>query len=868
MAFLHRGAPPETTSLLGGKAARLGELGALGLPVPRWVCLPAEIGDAVLARARPELEVALAGLEGAPAAEAPFAAAAARIRAAVLAAGLPADGAAALDAALAGPLAAAPSLAVRSSAVGEDSGRDSFAGQLDSFLRVPRSEVPARVLEVIASAYGARALLYRRVRGLPLAGARVGVIVQEMVDAARAGVLFTANPTTGDRGEVVIAAGTGTGEGVAAGTAAADIVHAELGTGAVRRVARAGAAAILSDSDVARLVALGRRIAGTAGVPQDVEWAIDAAGALHLLQARPITAFAAGRETVLDSSNIAESYPGVTRPLTFSFVRPAYERTLRQASRAFGVPEATLARERAVHANLVALVDGRIYYAILGWYRLYQQLPGFAWALPAFEKALGLPPRLVAPAPPPRGLARLGRAAIVARTWVRLGSLLRGLDGEARVFEARLDAERARLAVVDLDALDAHDLLDELDRLQDRLAEPYAVALVNDFFTFQLHAVVERLLRRWGVPDAAAARDGLLVGIRGVASLEPLRSVAALARLAAATPAVRAVLESRRDDADAWTVLRDAPEAAAFRAACAAHVARWGDRTLEELKLETPSLAEAPGALVAAVRNALAAGADPATLGQGPRGERDAAEAAVARVLARHPLRRLVFRWAAGHWRRGVRRREALRLARASGFGMAKRVFRALGRRFAREGLLDDPSELLWLTVDEVDGAVRGHAVTRDLRALVSLRRREWGVYEGRVPPQRVVVHGIVAARAVEEALAPGGARSGVLRGTGCCPGRARAPVRVVREARSQPVLRGEVLVASTTDPGWIFLMVGASALVAERGNPLSHTAIIGRELGLPTVVGVPDATRLLADGELVEVDGAAGTVTRVAVSG
>lgn len=854
-------APPAS---LGGKATGLVELARCGLSVPRWCCVTAEAADVVIAGARPEIDGALAGLRELPLERPPFAAAAARIAASIRSIRLSVADARDLALAVDGHLGGAASLAVRSSAVGEDSASHSFAGQLDSFLRVVRGDVEQRVLDVIASAFGERALLYRRLHGLPLAPVRVAVLVQAMVEADRSGVLFTANPTTGDRAEAIIAAARGSGEGVVSGTAEADVLYLELATGAVRHRVVAGAEPILTDAEAARIVAGGRRLSESLGAPRDVEWAVDGSGTLHFLQSRPVTALAEGRETVFDSANIVESYPGVTTPLTFSFVRPAYERTLREASRRFGVTESTLADEPAVHANLVALVDGRIYYAILNWYRLYQQLPGFEWTLPAFEKALGLPRRWVASPPPPRGVERIGRGWLHLRTWIRLAGLLHRLDADAREFVDRLAEERGRLDRVDLDATGAHDLLDELERLSSRLAAPYAVALVNDFFTFQLHALVERSLRRWRIGDASALRDALLIGIHDVESLAPLASVVGLARLAAELPALRALLESAAPADEVWTELQRRPEAAPLRAAIERHLARFGDRTLEELKLETPSMSESPAQLVTAMRNALAAGADPARLGTATAEARDAAEAAIRRTLAWHPLRRALFGWLAGHWRRGVRRRESLRLARASGFGLAKRVFRALGRRFAQAGLLEAPGDLLWLTVEEVDGAVRGHAVTRDLRPLVKLRMREWKRYEERTPPPRLTVRGIASARAEELALPPDGSSPELLTGIGCCPGCARATARVVLEARSQRVIDGEVLVASTTDPGWIFLMVGAAGLVVERGNPLSHTAIVGRELGIPTIVGVAGATRIIADGERVEVDGAAGTVRRL----
>jgi pyruvate,water dikinase len=856
-------APPGS---LGGKALGLVELARAGLPVPRWCCLTVDAAESILAQARPEIDAALAPLAGGAVERPTFAAAAARVAAAVRAAGLAPGDSRALREAVTRHLGGA-TLAVRSSAVGEDAADHSFAGQLDSFLRVGPADAERRVLDVVASAFGERALLYRRLHGLPLAQARVAIVIQEMVEAVRSGVLFTANPTTGDRSEAVVAAARGTGEGVVAGTAEADVLYLDLATGAVRHRAVAGAEPVLSAEEGARVVAGGRRLAELAGAPRDVEWAIDREGALHFLQSRPVTALAEGRESVFDSANIVESYPGVTTPLTFSFVRPAYERTLREASRRFGVPESTLARERAVHANLVALVDGRIYYAILNWYRLYQQLPGFEWTLPAFERALGLPRRWIAPAPPPRGAARVARAWLHLRTWLRLAGLLRRLDGDAQAFSRRLAEARERLDGLALDSLPAHDLLDELDGLTDRLAAPYAVALVNDFFTFQLHAQVERLLVRWriaGAVEAASLRDALLIGIRGVESLAPLASVAGLARIARGQPALRALLESPAGAEAVWGELQARPEAAPLRAAIARHLERYGDRTLEELKLETPSLAESPAQLVTAIRNALASGADPAQLGSASAAARSEAEGTVARGLFWHPLRRLLFGQIARHWRRGVRRRESLRLARAGGFGLAKRIFRALGRQLAHASLLDAPGDVLWLSVEELDGAVRGHAVTSDLRALVALRREEWGRHGARSPPPRVTVHGIAAAHPRETAPPADAAPGERLAGVGCCPGRARAPARVVLDPRDERVVDGQILVASSTDPGWIFLMVGAAGLVAERGNPLSHTAIVGRELGIPTVVGVAGATRLIADGDLLELDGTAGTVRRL----
>ena len=246
---------------------------------------------------------------------------------------------------------------------------------------------------------------------------RVAVLVQRMIDSRASGVLFTANPTTCDRAEAVISAGLGLGEGIVAGKVETDTFFVALEDGRIRertiadkrsRVVFDGehgtrldevtggeaTAPSITDDEARRLVAIARGIQAHFGAPQDIEWAVDPTGALHILQSRPITTLE--RETIFDSANVVESFPGISSPLTFSFVRRSYEEAFREAQRRTGVPEATLEANRHVHANLVGIVEGRIYYNILHWYRLFTWVPGFESLLPAWEKALGIDRRFVA----------------------------------------------------------------------------------------------------------------------------------------------------------------------------------------------------------------------------------------------------------------------------------------------------------------------------------------------------------------------------------------------------------------------------------------------------------------------------------------
>ncbi|MEK7865962.1 MAG: PEP/pyruvate-binding domain-containing protein [Planctomycetota bacterium] len=834
----HDQASPDA-SLLGGKGANLARLRELGARVPPWVCLTARA---------PEF-------------------------------GLPAEDEGALLAEVDRLFPPGARLAVRSSAVAEDSARDSFAGQMETFLHVPREQVAERVRAVLASASSDRARAYREARGLAAGDAKAAVLVQLMVDARCAGVLFTANPTSGDASEAVLSAGLGLGEGVVADKVETDTYYVDLASGSVRarEIARkrtrvafdrergAGTVVVdvpaeegdrpaLTDAEARELTTTARQVAERLGGPQDIEWAIDQGGVVHLLQTRPITTL--DREQVFDNSNIVESYPGISLPLTFSFARHAYEETFRESSRRFGVPERIIQENRHVHANLIALIDGRVYYNILHWYRLFQFVPGFEGILPAWEKALGLKRRFVRPRRDSLG-ARIGRLPVVTRMAARILWRFVRLRANVEAYQRTFREVREEFRQRELSFLTAYELFDAYEMLSRRLLRGYAVSLENDLFAQQACEGVSKLIAKWGLGDPMALRNDLLCGEKGMESVEPVRSALGLADLIRRTPHLSELLESGKPDREVWEGLR---ADAQFAGPLQGHLDRFGDRTLQELKLETPLAEDEPGFLVSMLRNFLRGGQRLEDMEQRERSIRDAAERAVAEKL-RGALRRAQFGFVLRTARLAVRQREDLRLTRSRAFGMVKRVFRAMGRVLAAKGLIAEPLDVFWLTVEEVEGLLRARLVTRNLRAAVAERKGEYEAYRERTPAPRITTRGIPYLAPFEQAAPPAAEGGAVLRGIGCSPGRVRAKAKVVHAADQGIDVRGEVLIAPMTDPGWVFLMVAAGGLVVEKGSILSHTAIIGRELGIPTVVAVKDATRLIPDGALVELDGQAGTV-------
>jgi pyruvate,water dikinase len=625
----------------------------------------------------------------------------------------------------------------------------------------------------------------------------------------------------------------------------------------------------LTDDQVQAVAALARRCAAAAGRPQDIEWAF-ANGTLQLLQSRPITTLGRlpdpdGRPALWDNSNIAESYGGITTPLTYSFARRAYEEVYRQFCRLMLVPASRIDDHGETFRAMIGLVRGRVYYDLLNWYRVLALLPGFQLNRGFMEQMMGvregLPPELAGEFTTPSRWERL-------RDGLALGRCLLGLlrnhwtiDRQIARFMARLDEALAPPAIP-LDQQRPDELVASYRLLERRLLTRWDAPLTNDFLAMIFYGVLRKLCVAWADDAAGSLQNDLVGGEGGIISAEPAARVRGLADLA-------------RSDADFAALLRTAPLAIllpainarpAFRQAYDAYLEQFGDRCLEELKLESPTLHDDPLPLLRAVGHQAARPAGP-VVDQAAR-LRQAAEERVAHHLAGHPLRRAVFAWVLRQARDRVRCRENLRFERTRLFGRVRRLVVELGRRLHAVGALDEPRDVFFIELEELLGFIGGTSTCHDLRGLARVRAQAYVTYRAEAAPaDRFPTRGWVpvgqsyTAPTSTTATDTGGETR---QGTGACPGVVRGRARVARDPRGVELEAGAILVAERTDPGWIMLFPAAAGLVVERGSLLSHSAIVARELGLPAVVGVPGCTTWLVDGDLVELDGATGVVRRL----
>jgi pyruvate,water dikinase len=436
------------------------------------------------------------------------------------------------------------------------------------------------------------------------------------------------------------------------------------------------------------------------------------------------------------------------------------------------------------------------------------------------------------------------------------------LDRQIERFYLRLNEALAppnpQFADMRLDELVTHYY-----KLEQQLLSRWDAPLVNDFFAMIFHGAFRKLMEKWcGDANGMLSNDAIR-GQGEIISLEPAARVREMAKVAAVRPELAAVLREA-PVAQALRVVRRYPE---FSALYDAYLEKFGDRCLEELKLESETLHDDPLVLLRNIGE-VARGASAASTPNADVSVAGEAEGKMCAALSGSPVRRWTLFWLMRQARKRVRNRENLRFERTRLFGMIRRLFLEAGRRLHAIGRLDDARDIFYVELGEILAFSDGTATSTDLRSLAALRKKEFGQYrEGPVPANRFETRGPVSYAQTYRSNEPSGALEAggeERKGLGCCPGVARGVARVVRDPKQARLTSGCILVADHTDPGWIMLFPSASGLLVERGSLLSHSAIVARELGIPAVISIPGLLDWLRDGDEVELDGAAGIVRRI----
>jgi phosphohistidine swiveling domain-containing protein len=873
---------------VGGKAANLGRMSRAGLPVPPGFCLTTR---AYRLASGDVLASILDQLAAAPASDqAGLAVLATQARSALLAAPMPAEVAQALTVAhraLAGGHAVA--LAVRSSATAEDLPFASFAGQQDTYLNMLGLDA---VLDAVhrcwASLWTERAVLYRASNGIDHRDVRLAVVVQQLVDSAVAGVMFTANPVTGTRGQTVIDASPGLGEAVVSGAVNPDhfvvdsarnaIVERRLGDkrlvvratagGGTSHVTREGGdpAFCLSDDQVGALVELGRRVTAHYGSPQDTEWAVDPTGALWLTQARPITTlFPLPWPEPVDQLRVYFCFSvaqGLTRPLTpmgLSVIRVIGT----SVAGLVGIPVA----DPVAGPPMIGDGGGRLFLDVT---MIMRSRVG-RWLAPKVLDVMEARSAVVLRRlfdDPRLSVVHTSRRPVVRRL-LRIAARYR-LPLLAAQAVLRPDAALRRMAALDDDVrrrTTPPDGATAAERLQFVIATvgETIVPLLPRIFPvagvgFGLLGLAGKLL---GADAAPGELQGVLRSLPHNVTTEMDLDLWGLATSVRADPRSAEAIRSEpaRELASSY---HEGTLPSVLQRGLADFLDRYGHRAVAEIDIGMPRWSEDPTQILGVLANYLRLDdqqrAPDAVFARGAAEAEALVTELTARARRRGRLRGRVVGLALRRARDLTGVRELPKYYLVLVLARLRSQLVEVGAELAGAGRLADPDDVFHLDLREAAAGLAG----QDLTGLVDRRRARYDQELRRRHVPRVLLSDGTEPEAQPQPSAADAQSStdGALTGTPASAGIVTGLARVVLEPVGARLEPGEILVAPSTDPGWTPLFLTAGGLVMEMGGANSHGAVVAREYGIPAVVGVTGATIRLATGQQITVDGSSGRVT------
>ncbi len=719
-------------------------------------------------------------------------------------------------------------VAVRSSAIGEDSRDASFAGQYETVLNVEGVDALRVAIEdCIRSLENARAVSYRDEKTAQ-AEIQMNIVVQQMVDARAAGVLFTVNPVNARRDQVVVDAVAGLGEALVSGHATPD--HWLLARdGSVFEKDIHGAYSVLSDADLTGLLDGALRAEEQYGEPLDMEWAIDQSGTLRWLQARPVTRLPADPnefDTVPNPTdiytwcNIGEMMPGAVTPLTYSVTGRGIDIGMQRTYRRMGadVPAGEGVR-------YIGMFFGHLFINLSNLSELAAAVAGSTKA----QMCIALCGRDIEELPDPEPAPALKRALNGARYF----SLLFGAAKHRRDLDSLLETLEI------LDSGTARKIYDAIDDNLPQVWRAYELHLLSSSSAGALSPILLGILAKGEEPTQQhhAELAEMLAGAKGIESADIAEGIErVIEHLVANRGAAETFLALTGADARAWLGSAESGSAGEeFRR----YLDRHGHRAVRELELRQRGWADDAAPLVASVQSGLRA-----------RLQQGAPVRPVTQHQKSHPFVRRFIPFAHA----AIRAREHTKSGLVAVTTAFKHAYRALGSQMTEEGLLPDQDAVFFLTHQELGELLRGG---RELADLAVSRRR---VIDYQMPlhfPQ------IFSRRPEPVRLEPMEGEDGALIGKPVSRGTVTGRARVVETLDEAAALEaGEILIAPITDVGWTPYFSLIAGLATDVGSAVSHGAVVAREYGLPAVVNLQVATSRFRTGDLVTLDGDLGTLS------
>lgn len=699
--------------------------------------------------------------------------------------------------------------AIRSSSNLEDSSDNSFAGLFDTYLNVDSKDIESKVKECFNSINNKNVKEYITNKNIDISDIKMNVIIQKMVNSKNSGILFTSNPQ-GLLNESVIVVGRGLGNNVVEDKVDTTTYYFN-NTDSIYYYE--GDCDYLDNDMINNLISISKDLKKYFGEYIDIEFAIENDD-IYILQVRDITTIDDDNIVILDNSNIVESYPNISLPLTISFVEFVYSNVFKKEAYRLSHNNKLVEENNDKFNNMVGTANGRIYYKISNWYALIKFLPLSKKIIPIWQDMLGVKNKNY-----DDGKLKIPFLTKI-KTYFNTIKELKNVSKNMDILNDKFIKINDYFYNIFNNEMSNEEVFELYNKIKEELLDSWDITLVNDLYSFIYTGLLKKRLNKKKYSSEKV--NDYISGISNIESLKPIKSMIELAYI------------EDKISMDEYTDKFNN------------YISLYGDRNLEELKLESKTFRTDPSLLKNKIKEYQA---DKNKLEKLYKDLNSNNYTFIKEdFITNYISKRAMF---------GIKNREISRLNRSRIYGMVREMFRQIGSNLERDNLIDKKEDIFYLNIDEVFNYKKFN-----LKELISNRKKDYKIYKLLPSYSRLIFsktefdkhHKSINSNKI---IIDKDKLEGIPTSNGIVEGEAL----VIDNILDNYDVKDKILVTKMTDPGWVFLIATAKGIISEKGSILSHTAIISRELKIPSIVGVEDVTKIIKTGDYLKMDAHTGKI-------
>ena len=561
---------------------------------------------------------------------------------------------------------------------------------------------------------------------------------------------------------------------------------------------------------------------------------------------------------IFDNSNLAESYSGVTTPLTFSFARYVYQEVYKNFCQMMGVDKKTIKANSDMFPEMVVYIGGRMYYDLTNWYRMISLLPGFSFNKGFFEEMLGVNKKADFEKKTSKSFFKrwffylpktLWQALKIFVSFIFMGFLV-------KKFNSNFDSIYEHYNAKDLSHEDENSLKDIFRVLTNKLVVHWKVPIANDFAVMISTGIVHKLFSRW-LPEENSYTFLYVGSSAPLISLDPGLMVMDIVELIKNDEEFSSLFKSNKTPEEILVILKKHHKEDVISKKIFDYIKKYGDRMPGELKLESKCLNEHPEIFIKIIINAVQ--------NTQPFLHKNIGRASV-KNCGLNAWRRFVLRGFLSWAKKSIRMREETRFKRTLIFGFARKIFIELGRKYSKRKIINSNEDIFYLTLEEILGDQP--IDLKQLKAIIQQRKDALVLWKAVEFPRRIETDMAISdfekfhKKQTENKITTTATMKGMVVSTGGLK-KLIDEALVMKEFNPLANFSDKIIITTHTDPGWSLVFPLIKGLVVERGGMLSHAAIVARELGIPCIVGVENATNIISAGEKIELNLDSGEIIK-----